>query len=102
MTYWQNKPVIVTGADGFPGTHVTLKLAGLGAVVLKPSHADYDLTRLEDMVRLIAAETGFDGKIVWDTSKPNGQPRRRIDTLRAEEKFGFKARTPFLDGLIEV
>jgi GDP-L-fucose synthase len=54
---------------------------------------------IKDLVRLIAAETGFEGKIVWDASMPNGQPRRSLDTLRAEEKFGFKARTSLLDGL---
>lgn len=52
MSYWQGKPVIVTGGDGFLGTHVTSKLAELGAVVSKPSHADYDLVRLEDIERM--------------------------------------------------
>ena len=56
---------------------------------------------IRDLVYLIAAETGFEGKIVWDASQPNGQPRRSLDTLRAEEKFGFKARTSLLDGLRE-
>lgn len=54
---------------------------------------------IKDLVELIARSTGFDGKIVWDTSKPNGQPRRKLDTSRAEKEFGFKAKTPFEEGL---
>jgi GDP-L-fucose synthase len=54
---------------------------------------------IRDLVQLVAAETGFTGEIRWDTSKPNGQPRRRLDTRRAEEYFGFKARTSFRAGL---
>lgn len=47
----------------------------------------------------IADLCGFTGNIVWDTSKPNGQPRRCLDTSRAEELFGFRARTDFIAGL---
>jgi GDP-L-fucose synthase len=54
---------------------------------------------ISDLVHLIAAETGFEGKIVWDATRPNGQSRRRLDTRRAKEKFGFQARTSFPDGL---
>ena len=43
--------------------------------------------------------TGFKGKIIWDRSKPNGQPRRCLDTTRAEKEFGFKAKTTFEEGL---
>ena len=42
--------------------------------------------------------TGFKGKIAWDTSKPNGQPRRMLDTRRARERFGFMAKTGFEEG----
>ena len=55
--------------------------------------------RIKDLAGLIARLTGFEGKIVWDTSKPNGQPRRALDTSRAEEFFGFRARTNFEEGL---
>ncbi len=51
------------------------------------------------LVELIARLTGFDGKIVWDTGKPNGQPRRKLDTSRAEHEFGFKSRVRFEEGL---
>jgi GDP-L-fucose synthase len=54
---------------------------------------------IRDLAELVAELTGFDGDIVWDTSKPNGQPRRRLDTSRAEELFGFRARTPLREGL---
>ena len=43
--------------------------------------------------------TGFEGEIAWDTSKPNGQPRRLLDVSRAERLFGFRARTDFREGL---
>jgi GDP-L-fucose synthase len=54
---------------------------------------------IRELAELIATETGFEGEIVWDTSKPNGQPRRKLDTSRAEEYFGFRAETPFSEGI---
>lgn len=54
---------------------------------------------IRELAQLIATETGFDGKIVWDHSKPDGQPRRAVDTSRAAERFGFRARTGFIEGL---
>lgn len=54
---------------------------------------------IRDLVTLIAREVGFQGRIVWDTTKPNGQPRRKLDTSRAEQEFGFRAQTPFAEGL---
>jgi GDP-L-fucose synthase len=54
---------------------------------------------IHDLADLIAELTGFEGEIVWDTSKPNGQPRRRLDVTRAEELFGFRAHTGLRDGL---
>ena len=54
---------------------------------------------IRDLLEMIARLTGFDGRIVWDTSKPNGQPRRKLDTMRAERYFGFRAHTPFEEGL---
>ena len=54
---------------------------------------------IKDLVKLVAKLTGFKGKIVWDTSKPDGQPRRRLDTSKAEKEFGFKAKIPFKEGL---
>jgi GDP-L-fucose synthase len=54
---------------------------------------------IKDLAELIARLTDFDGKIVWDTTKPNGQPRRALDVTRAKEFFGFEARMHFEDGL---
>lgn len=54
---------------------------------------------IRDLVELIARFTGFKGEILWDESKPDGQPRRMLDTSRAERWFGFKAQTSFEEGL---
>lgn len=54
---------------------------------------------IRELVHLIARETGFIGDIVWDRTKPDGQPRRALDTRRAAEAFGFRARTDFIEGL---
>ena len=54
---------------------------------------------IADLVRRIAEAAGFTGEIVFDPSKPNGQPRRQLDVRRAEERFGFRAKTPFDEGL---
>ena len=56
---------------------------------------------IRDLTHLIAELSGFTGKITWDTSKPDGQPRRMLDTSRAAEEFGFKAHKSFRDGLRE-
>ena len=55
--------------------------------------------RIKDLAESISRLTGFTGELVWDITKPNGQPRRVIDTSRAEQYFGFRAPTPFEDGL---
>lgn len=54
---------------------------------------------IRDLAITIAKMTGFTGEIVWDASKPNGQPRRCLDVTRAEQEFGFRAATPFDVGL---
>lgn len=54
---------------------------------------------IKDLVETIVRMTGFSGEVMWDTTKPNGQPRRCLDTARAEREFGFRARTPFHEGL---
>lgn len=54
---------------------------------------------IKDLVELIARLTGFTGQIIWDTSKPNGQPRRRLNVERAEREFGFRAQVNFEEGL---
>jgi GDP-L-fucose synthase len=54
---------------------------------------------IKTLLSMIAEITGFEGDIIWDTTKPNGQPRRKLDTSRARELFGFAAQTPFQEGL---
>jgi GDP-L-fucose synthase len=57
--------------------------------------------KIRDLVNLIAGLTGFEGKIVWDASKPDGQPRRCLDTSRAKREFGFEATMELRKGLEE-
>ncbi len=54
---------------------------------------------IKELVELIGEFTGFRGRVTWDTTKPNGQPKRSLNTSRAWEAFGFRARTPFRQGL---
>jgi len=54
---------------------------------------------IKDLVKLICRLTGFKGKIIWDRSKPDGQPRRRLDTTKAENEFGFETKMDFEEGL---
>ena len=60
--------------------------------------AGFEIT-IRDLAELIARITGFSGRLVWNTNQPDGQPRRCLDTSRAATYFGFKAATPFEDGL---
>ena len=54
---------------------------------------------IRDLAALVAETTGFEGRIVWDPSKPNGYPRRKLDTSRAERLLGFRSQVPLRDGL---
>jgi GDP-L-fucose synthase len=60
--------------------------------------AGFEIT-IRDLVALIVELTGFKGQIAWDTTKPDGQPRRMLDTTRALAEFGFRARSDFREGL---
>ena len=60
--------------------------------------AGFEIT-IKKLAELIKKSTGFDGKIVWDKSKPDGQPRRMLDVSRARKEFGFEAKTSFEKGL---
>lgn len=60
------------------------------------SHSEISI---KDLVNLICSIVGYQGKIVWDKSKPDGQPRRKLDTSQALKEFGFKAKMPFREGL---
>lgn len=54
---------------------------------------------IKDLLTLISELTGFEGEIMWDSSRPDGQPRRKLDTSKAYEEFGFRSSTSFEDGL---
>lgn len=62
--------------------------------------AGFEIT-MSELARTIAGKLGFTGEIVWDTTRPNGQPRRSLDVSRARERFGFCAQVPFEQGLEE-
>ncbi|MBF0122818.1 MAG: GDP-L-fucose synthase [Candidatus Omnitrophica bacterium] len=62
--------------------------------------AGFEIT-IKELIDLIVELTGFTGKIIWDSSKPDGQPRRRLDTQRAYQEFGFKAQVAFREGLMK-
>jgi GDP-L-fucose synthase len=54
---------------------------------------------MKELSQIIAEMVGYQGEILWDTSQPNGQPRRKLDTSRAQREFGFRADTPLAVGL---
>jgi GDP-L-fucose synthase len=60
--------------------------------------AGFEIT-IRSLAELIQELTGFEGRLVWDTTRPNGQPRRSLDVSRAEREFGFRAKTDFRTGL---
>ena len=60
--------------------------------------ANFEIS-IKDLIHLIVDLTGFQGEVIWDHSKPDGQPRRRVDVSRAQTEFGFKAKVRLRDGL---
>ena len=54
---------------------------------------------IKDLANTVSRLTEFEGDIIWDTDKPNGQPRRMLDVSRAKDYFGFEAQMEFEDGL---
>jgi GDP-L-fucose synthase len=57
---------------------------------------------IRDLATLVAGATRYSGELVWDASRPNGQPRRRLATDRARDRFGFEAAVPLADGIVEL
>src|SRR5262245_31079219 len=99
---------IVVWGDGSPTREfLYVQDASEGIVLAAERYCDSEPVNLgssneisiKDLVEIVAKLTAFDGKIVWDTTKPNGQPRRCLDTSRAEKGFGFRARTSFTEGM---
>jgi GDP-L-fucose synthase len=77
---------IVTAAEKYNGTEPV----NLGS--------GYEIS-IKDLTEMIVRQTGFEGKLVWQTDKPNGQPRRGLDVSRAKEYFGWSAQVPFEEGM---
>jgi len=94
--------------DGSPTREFLYALDAAEAIVLATERYDGDLPvnlgskeeiSIRNLAKLIATETGFDGEIEWDTTKPNGQPRRSLDISRAKDLFGFEAAHRLEDGI---
>jgi GDP-L-fucose synthase len=104
----RGEPEIVCWGDGTPTREFLYVEDCAEAIVLAAERYDgvepvnigagFEIS-IKDLAELIAELTGFRGRIVWDTSKPNGQPRRCLDTSRAWELFAFRAQTDFREGL---
>jgi len=105
----RGRPEIVCWGDGTPTREFLFVEDCAEAIVLATERYDGDEPvnigsgheiSIKELVELIAELAGFHGRIVWDTSKPNGQPRRCLDTSRAKKLFGFCAKTDLREGLM--
>ena len=95
-----NAPYGVAKKAHLVGAQAYREQYGLNTVYLLPVNLGTGVEiSIRELAETIADLTGFEGEIVWDTSMPNGQPRRRLDVSRAKERFGFEARTPFDRGI---
>jgi GDP-L-fucose synthase len=104
----QPEPLIVVWGDGSPTREFLYVEDAAEGILLAAEKYDkgepvnlgssHEIS-IKEVVELIQWMAGFTGKIVWDTSKPNGQPRRKLDVSRAEQEFGFRACVPFEEGL---
>jgi len=103
----KNREVVLWG-DGSPTREFLYVEDAADGIVMAASEYDkadpVNLGRgeeiaIRDLAKLIAQQVGFEGQIKWDTSKPNGQPRRKLDTSRAAHEFGWRATTSFEEGL---
>ena len=105
----KGKDEIVVWGDGSPTREFIYVEDAAEAIILATEKyndsepvnigSGYEIS-IKDLAELIVELTGYKGKIVWDKSKPNGQPRRGLDTSRAEQYFGFKAQMRFREGLM--
>jgi GDP-L-fucose synthase len=102
------REIVVWGTGKATREFLYVEDAAEGIVLATERYSDPDPVNLgagfeisiKHLAELIAKFTGFDGRIIWDTTKPDGQPRRSLDTSRALRAFGFKAKTPFEEGLM--
>lgn len=106
----KNAPFIEAWGDGSPTREFLFARDGAEGIVLAAERYNesepvnigsaFEIS-IKDLTETIARLTGFKGEIRWDATKPNGQPRRKLDVSRAEQKFGFRSTTTFEDGLRE-
>ena len=79
--------------------------AGIAAAAEKYDGADpvnlgsSEEISIHDLAKLVAGETGYSGAVRWDASRPNGQPRRKLDVSKAERFFGWRSKTPLVEGI---
>jgi GDP-L-fucose synthase len=102
------EPSVVVWGDGSPTREFIYAEDAAEGILLATEHFNSsepvnigsgEEISIRALAELIVELTGFEGDLEWDTSKPNGQPRRALDTSKAERLFGFKAQTPFREGL---
>jgi GDP-L-fucose synthase len=104
----QGKTTVTAWGDGSPTREFLYAEDAAEGIVLATERYDgpepinlgsaFEIS-IRDLVQIIARTTGFQGEVIWDTSKPNGQPRRKLDISRAANLFGFQAQTDFAAGL---
>jgi GDP-L-fucose synthase len=107
----QNAPFVTLFGDGTPTREFLYVQDAARGIALAAAHYDdpapvnlgtgYEIS-IKDLAHLIADVVGYTGELQWDTSKPNGQPRRQVDTSRAKEHFGFQSQVGFREGVSEV
>jgi len=102
-----DQPIIVWGTGKASREFVYVEDAAEGIILATEKYdkpdpvnvgAGFEIS-IKNLIELIARLANFNGEIIWDSSKPDGQPRRMLDTSKAESEFGFKAKMPFDEGL---
>jgi len=101
------KEVVVWGTGKVSREFLYVEDAATGIILATEKYDNPDPVNLgsgeeitiRELVNLIAELTRYEGKIIWDASKPDGQPRRCLETSRARKEFGFEAKTDFVEGL---
>ena len=103
-----DEPEVVLWGTGEPSREFLYVDDAARAMILAAEHADFSEpfnvgtgieTKIRDLAELVVEATGFRGKTVWDSSRPDGQPVRYLDVTRAAESIGFRAQVPLAEGL---